>query len=53
MRIQRSIFKKLERNKISALEKVENFLFMNFEHYNLTIYMVNVYKDWYTYGNTN
>ena len=44
MRIQRHIFKKLERNKIIALERLEKFLFMNFEHYDLTICMVDVCK---------
>ena len=53
MKIQKHIFKKLERDKISALEQIEKILFMNFEHYDLAIHMVDVCKNWYTYGNTN
>ena len=53
MRIPKHIFKKLKRDKILYLERIEEILFMNFEHYDLAICTVDVYKNWYTYGNTN
>ena len=53
MRIQIHVFKKLERDKILALDRIEKILFMNFEHYNLAIYIVDVCKNWLTLGNTN
>ena len=53
MRIQRNFFRKLERKKTSTLGKIKKIFFMNFEYYDFTIHMVNVYKNWCTYGNTN
>ena len=50
---QRHIFKKLETDKIIALEWIEKILFMNFEHHDLAIHMVDVCKNWNTYGNSN
>ena len=48
MRIQRHIFKNLERAKIIALGRIEKILF---EHYDFVIRTVDVCKNWYTYGN--
>ena len=53
MKIQMHIFKKLERDKIIALEWIEKILLMNFEYYDLAIRMVDVCKNWNIHRNTN
>ena len=49
----KAYFQKFKRNQNTALELIHIILFMNFEHYNLAIHMVDVYKKRYAYGNTN
>ena len=40
------IFGKVERDEILALGRAKKNLFLNFEHYDLAIRMVDVSKNW-------
>ena len=42
-------FKKLEKDEISALERLEKSLFLNFEHYDLTNDKELLHEIWCTY----
>ena len=42
---QRHIFRKLKTNEIPALGRAQKNLFLNFEHYDLAIHMVDVSQN--------